>query len=101
MTGGEPLLARSREFLEHRVGDEQPIDMYKEFGIGRPGEMGRADRFDEVFDIDDAYYVGRVYDSGATESRRWDCSSCTETRPISRGMTQNTSNSYWESWTEA
>jgi hypothetical protein len=67
MTGGEPLLARSREFLEHRVGDEQPIDMYKEFGIGRPGEMGRADRFDEVFDIDDAYYVGRVYDSGATE----------------------------------
>jgi hypothetical protein len=66
-TGGQSVLARSLEFLEHRVGNEPLVDLKAKFGYGDAGEMGRKDRFDSVFDEYAAYYVGKDYGKAATE----------------------------------
>jgi hypothetical protein len=63
-TGGTKLLDRSAEFLDYRVKDETPIDMHAKYGSGDPGEMGRKDKFDQVFSESSAYYVGKVYGIG-------------------------------------
>lgn len=65
-TAGARAVARGKEFLHHRVGNETPVDLRQKFGAGNPGEMGRKDRFDTVFDELGAYYTGKHYDD-ATE----------------------------------
>jgi hypothetical protein len=58
------LMKKAQEFLEYRLAGEQPADMGK---FGMPGEMGRKDDFGRAFGESSAYYVGKKYDSGATE----------------------------------
>lgn len=56
-------------FLKYRVGDEQPqrmADLFPGIGYG-PSEMGRKDRFDELFGTRSGYYVGKDYGSTGTE----------------------------------
>lgn len=60
--------ARAQEFLKYRVGDEQPVDMNAKFGGGNPGEMGRKDKFDSVYDEYEAYYVGKDNNTGGRSS---------------------------------
>lgn len=52
----------SKEFLAYRVGDE-PLRPMREVSPGRYGldELGRKDRFDEVFTEIQAYYTGKDY----------------------------------------
>lgn len=51
-------------FLEKRVGGEKEQDLT---AFGMPGEKGRKDNFDKVFDMASAYYIGKVYPDGGTE----------------------------------
>ena len=51
-----------KEFLEYRIGNEQPVDMGTvPGGDGMTGEMVRKNHFDRYFGLVDAYYVGKVY----------------------------------------
>ena len=54
---------RVKEFLAYRCGSEQPQSMKQLFPTAKykPDEMGRKDRFDAYFDLNSAYYVGKVY----------------------------------------
>lgn len=59
-----------REFLDKRVGNEQPVSMAKLFPKNGydSHEMGRKDNFDRVFGSSSgAYYAGKVYAGGDTE----------------------------------
>lgn len=66
-TGGVTVGERSMEFLNYRVGDEKAVDMHAKFGKGDPGEMGRKDKFDSVFNEYEAHYIGFDYGRGDTE----------------------------------
>lgn len=66
-TAGDPVVKRSLEFLAHRVGDEATTDMRRKFGTGDPGEKGRKDKFESVFNEYSAYYTGKDYGQDATE----------------------------------
>jgi tetratricopeptide (TPR) repeat protein len=59
----------AREFLDYRVGDEKPVPMRDVSPGGKYGadEMGRKDRFDEVFDRNSAYYTGKAYGGDSSE----------------------------------
>lgn len=70
--GGSRALARSLEFLEHRVGGETPTlmrDVASQPDKYDPSETGRKDKFDSVFDENPthAYYVGKDYGRGGSE----------------------------------
>jgi hypothetical protein len=61
--------AACNEFLEHRLKGEQPAELRSLPGGEKydPGEKGAKDDFDRYFAGTSAYYVGKRYDSGATE----------------------------------
>ena len=59
-----------QDFLRYRVGYESTQRLNQVFpgsGYG-DDEVGRKDQFDRVFPGSQAYYVGKRYDSGATEA---------------------------------
>lgn len=59
---------KANEFLRYRVGDEPLSNFYDVLGkqYGKT-EVGRKDKFDEVFGDELGYYVGKHYSHGATE----------------------------------
>lgn len=68
-TGGEKLWKQSKEFLNHRVGDETPRTMREVSGPGSAygdDELGRKDHFGDAIGDAMAYYVGKEYPA-ATE----------------------------------
>jgi hypothetical protein len=60
-TGKNIVRKRSKEFLEYRVGDEQPVSMNALAGGGyRDFEEGRKDKFNSVHELNSAYYTGHT-----------------------------------------
>lgn len=69
-SGDTTVYARSKEFLEYRVGDEPLTSLRDKFGKEfKNTEFGRKDRFDAIFQGHSesekmAYYTGKHYEDG-------------------------------------
>lgn len=63
------IKAAVKEFIDYRIGDEQPVKLRDVFGGAEfdDDEIGRKDNFDRAFSETSAYYVGKVYKHGLSE----------------------------------
>jgi hypothetical protein len=58
----------AQKFVDYRCADEKFTDIGANSGYQEmAGEKGRKDNFDRHFDDVSSYYVGKVYEDGATE----------------------------------